>query len=37
LRPADQTTVGGDTFVIQGEPERRDTDLLVWTVDLRPA
>jgi hypothetical protein len=28
---------GGETFVIQGEPERRDPDRLVWTVDVRPA
>jgi hypothetical protein len=33
----DQLTVGSDTFVIQGEPERRDPDRLVWTVDVRPA
>ena len=36
-RPGDQLTVGGETFVIQGEPERRDPDRLVWTVDVRPA
>jgi hypothetical protein len=24
-------------FVVQGEPERRDPDRLVWTVDVRPA
>ena len=30
-RPGDQLTVGGETFVIQGEPERRDPDRLVWT------
>jgi hypothetical protein len=36
-RPRDQLTFGSDAFVIQGEPERRDTDRLVWTVDLRPA
>jgi hypothetical protein len=36
-RPDDQLTVGGQTFVIQGEPERRDPDRLVWTVDVRPA
>jgi hypothetical protein len=35
--PGDQLAVGGDTFVIQGEPERRDPDRLVWTVDVRPA
>ena len=36
-RPGDQLTVDGDSFVIQGEPERRDPDRLVWTVDVRPA
>ena len=34
-RPGDQLTVGGGTFVIQGEPERRDPDRLVWTLDVR--
>jgi hypothetical protein len=36
-RPGDQLTVGGEIFVIQGEPERRDPDRLVWTVDVRSA
>jgi hypothetical protein len=36
-QPGDQLTVHGDSFVIQGEPERRDPDRLVWTVDARPA
>ena len=36
-RPGDQLAVTGDIFVIQGEPERRDLDRLVWTVDVRPA
>jgi hypothetical protein len=36
-RPGDQITVGGDTFVIQCESERRDPDRLVWTLDVRPA
>jgi hypothetical protein len=36
-RPDDQLTVGTDTFVIQGESERRDPDRLVWTLDVRPA
>jgi hypothetical protein len=36
-RPGDQLTVGGETLVVQGEPERRDPDRLVWTVDVRPA
>jgi hypothetical protein len=34
-RPADQVTVDGETFVVQGEPERRDPDRLVWTLDAR--
>jgi len=34
-RPGDQLTVGGETFVIQGEPERRDPDRLVWSLDVR--
>jgi hypothetical protein len=30
------TIVGfGEGFVVQGEPERRDPDRLVWTVDVR--
>ena len=36
-RPGDQLTVGGETFVVQGEPERRDPDRLVWTLDIRSA
>ena len=36
-RPGDQLVVDGQTFVIQGEPERRDPDRLVWTLDVRPA
>ena len=36
-RPNDQLTVGADTFVVQGEPERRDPDRLVWTLGMRPA
>jgi hypothetical protein len=35
-RPDDQLIVDGQTFVIQGEPERRDPDQLVWTLDVRP-
>jgi hypothetical protein len=34
-RPDDRLVVDGQTFVIQGEPERRDPDRLVWTVDVR--
>jgi hypothetical protein len=33
-RPGDQLTIGAETFVIQGEPERRDPDRLVWTLDV---
>jgi hypothetical protein len=36
-RPDDQLIVDGQTFVIQGEPERRDPDRLVWSLDVRPA
>ena len=36
-RPGDQLTVAGEAFVVQGEPERRDPDRLVWTVDVRSA
>jgi hypothetical protein len=35
-RPGAQLIVDGQTFVIQGEPERRDSDRLVWTLDTRP-
>ena len=33
-RPGNELTVVGETFVIQGEPERRDPDQLVWTLDV---
>jgi hypothetical protein len=36
-RPGDQLTVGGKSFVVQGEPELRDPDRLVWSVDVRSA
>jgi hypothetical protein len=36
-RPGDQLTLGSVTFVVQGEPERRDPDRLVWTLDTRAA
>jgi hypothetical protein len=29
--------VGGETFVIQGEPERRDPDRQVWGLEMRLA
>jgi hypothetical protein len=35
-RHDDQLIVDGQTFVVQREPERRDPDLLVWTLDTRP-
>ena len=35
-RPGDRIEIGGDAFLIQGEPVR-DRERLVWTVDLRPA
>jgi hypothetical protein len=36
-RTGDQLTVAGDIFIVQGEPERRDPDRLVWSLDVRPA
>jgi hypothetical protein len=36
-RPGDQLTVGAETFVVQGEPERRDPDRFVWSLDVRRA
>jgi hypothetical protein len=35
-RPGHQLTVGGETFVAQSEPERRDPDRLVWSLHARP-
>ncbi len=35
-RPGDRLTVDGADYVIQGEPERRDPDRLIWTLDVRP-
>jgi hypothetical protein len=35
-RPGDLVTIGSETFVVQGEPERRDPDRLVWSLDVRP-
>jgi hypothetical protein len=34
-RPDDQLVIEGQTLVIQGEPERRDPDRLVWTLNVR--
>jgi len=36
-RPGDRLTLGGVDYVIQGEPERRDPDRLIWTLDVRPS
>ena len=35
-RPGDRIEIDGDAFLIQGEPVR-DSERLIWTVDLRPA
>ena len=35
-RPDDQPAMDGETFVVQDEPDRRDPDRLVWTLDTRP-
>jgi hypothetical protein len=34
-RPGDQLTLGGETFIVLGEPERRDPDRFVWALDVR--
>jgi hypothetical protein len=34
-RPGDQLAVGAETLVVRGEPERRDPERLVWTLDVR--
>jgi hypothetical protein len=36
-RPGDQLALNGETFLVQGEPERRDPDRLVWSLDVRRA
>jgi hypothetical protein len=36
-RPGDQLTVGGQAFIVQGEPHRRDLDRRVWTLNLVPS
>jgi hypothetical protein len=36
-RPGDQLTIGTETFIVQGEPERRDPERLVWTLEVRSA
>ena len=35
--PDDQLTIGSESFVVQGEPQRRDFDRLVWNLDVRRA
>jgi hypothetical protein len=35
-KPVDRIMIGGETFVIQGQPQR-DRLGLVWTINLRPA
>jgi|GEM_PF-336640 len=35
-RSGDRLIVDGVDYVIQGEPERRDPERLVWTLDVRP-
>jgi len=34
-RPGDRIEIDGETFLIEGEPVR-DSERLVWTVNLRP-
>ena len=31
-RPDDWLILGAETFILQGEPQRRDPDRLVWTL-----
>lgn len=35
-RPGDRLEIGGEAFLIQGEPTR-DPERLIWTIDARPA
>ena len=35
-RPGDLIVIGTDSFTIQGEPVR-DSNRLIWTLDLRPS
>ncbi|MBF0354963.1 MAG: hypothetical protein HQL43_06995 [Alphaproteobacteria bacterium] len=34
--PGDSITIDGETFIVQGEPER-DAERLIWNLDTRPA
>lgn len=33
--PGDQLAPDGETFLVQAEPEQRDPDRLVWSLDMR--
>ncbi len=35
-RPGDRIEINGEAFLIQGEPTR-DTERLIWTIDVHPA
>ena len=35
-KPGDRVEIDGEAFLVQGEPVR-DSERLVWTLDLRPA
>jgi len=35
-RPGDRLEIGGEAFLIQGEP-MRDAERLIWTIDVDPA
>ena len=35
-RPGDRLEIGGEAFLIQGEP-MRDAERLIWTIDVHPA
>ena len=35
-QPGDRVEIDGEAFLVQGEPVR-DSERLVWTLDLRPA
>lgn len=34
--PGDRVTFNDQNYVVQGEPERRDSDRLIWTLNVRP-
>ncbi|MCP4541397.1 MAG: hypothetical protein GY832_30070 [Chloroflexi bacterium] len=36
-RSGDLLNISGVEYIVQGEPQRRDTRRLVWTLDVRPA